>query len=509
MHLPAAQFRESPADGVMQIESYRNRLEAFERSLNHELYLWNSGDKNRLELVSLYSDYSDLFCIESIREIESELKSESFDSRRKSLEKIQLFLIDQYLDYKTAPVTEEIQRFASTQTIQWEGRVIPISQVSAKLRWEPNAPRRQQCHERYASALAEGGELKRRKVQQLGCAARDLGFDNYVMARERISGILYEELLAPLEEAMNRLNDKFQERFRLSFETTVGIPFREAGIWDVPHWEEKNDRPDVFRKQDLLRIADLTCAELGIRPKNSEVVFLHLEPAIGKRATPLCIPVRVPQEIKIVMVPEDGSRHYGCLLHEYGHAYHFAWTSPSLPAEHRLLGDRGLCEAYAFLLEHFVQECEWLTRMLLFTKSELFLRFRALFRVYLIRSCIGKLRFTLKLHASESIDDVLQTFPEIMKAYTGLEFAPECWTSENGFASADHLRGWIFEAMLREYLRTKYGNAWTSNRSASGFLKEIWETGMLYSADELCNEIGMGSLDPQVLADHLWEGLRY
>jgi len=46
------------------------------------------------------------------------------------------------------------------------------------------------------------------------------------------------------------------------------------------------------------------------------------------------------------------------------------------------------------------------------------------------------------------------------------------------------------------------------NRAAAGFLKEIWETGQLYRADELCKEIGMGDLDPQLLVDEISEGLK-
>jgi hypothetical protein len=369
--------------------------------------------------------------------------------------------------------------------------------------------RRRQLQERRAKALMECDELKRRRIQQLHSAANDLGFNNYVLMRERIKGFQYEELLGPIEEALSRLNDRFLERFHVSLETTLGIPFQDTVFWDVPHWEEKNDRPDVFRKNDLQGIIELTLAELGIRPENPEAVFMELEPGNGKHTAPSCVPIRIPQEIKIIMVPENGSRHYGYLLHECGHACHFAWTNPSLPAEHRILGDRGLCEAYAFLLEHFIEERGWLTRMLSFTKSSLFLGFRGLFRIFLILSGIGKLRFALKLHASEPLDDAPRTFSAIMKTYTGLQYAPEAWTSESDFTSADYLRGWVLEAMLREYLRTKYGSAWVSNSSASGFLKEIWETGLLYSADELCKEIGMGSLDPQVLADQLWEGLQY
>jgi len=95
----------------MQIESYRNRLEAFEQNLNRELYRYRSGLKDRLELVALYSDYSDLFCTESIREVEAELDKEPFASRRKSLGKIRAYLIEGCLDLHAAPLEEEISRF--------------------------------------------------------------------------------------------------------------------------------------------------------------------------------------------------------------------------------------------------------------------------------------------------------------------------------------------------------------------------------------------------------------
>jgi hypothetical protein len=494
----------------MQIESYRSRIEEFTQGLNRELYLSRSGKKSRLELVRLYSDYSDLFRTENIRELESALKTESFESRRKSLEKIQLFLTDQYLDYRTAPVSEEIAGFDVSHALVWEGQEIPVSQVPTLLRREPDALRRRKLYERQAKALGEFEELKRSKVAQLRAASIDLGFRNYVDAKERVTGIQYEKLLSAFDEGLGRLEDKYVERFRASLEMTLGIPFHEIGSWDAAHWEAKNDQPHAFRENNLRGMVDLTIAELGVRPGDPEAVCLELERRTGKQSSPVCIPIRIPQEIKICMVPGDGSRYYAALLHECGHAYHFAWTSPSLPAEHRILGDRGLCESYAFLFEHFVQEREWLSRIVGFSKSESFIRFQALFRIFLIRRCAGKLCFSIKLHEQGSLDDAPQIYAETMRRYTGLQYAPESWKSgsEDDFISADHLRGWTLEAMLREYLRTKYGNAWALNRSASRFLKEIWETGMLYRADDLCREIGSGALEPQVLADQLWEGLQ-
>ena len=122
----------------------------------------------------------------------------------------------------------------------------------------------------------------------------------------------------------------------------------------------------------------------------------------------------------------------------------------------------------------------------------------------------AKLRFALGLHESESFERIPELFSETMQSYTGLRHQPEAWLGEvlDEFESADYLRGGILEAMLREYLRSKYGRAWFLNRSAGRFLKEIWETGMLYRADELCREIGFANLDPQILAEELLGGLK-
>jgi hypothetical protein len=149
--------------------------------------------------------------------------------------------------------------------------------------------------------------------------------------------------------------------------------------------------------------------------------------------------------------------------------------------------------------------------MFSFVKSWDFLRFQALFRLFLVRLCVGKLRFAINLYGRENLDGMPENYSETMKSYTGLMHPQEFWLYDlsNGFYSADHLRGWMCEAMLREHLRTKYGNSWIVSRSAAGFLKEIWETGQLYSADELCKEIGMGELTPQVFIDEITEGLKY
>ena len=198
------------------------------------------------------------------------------------------------------------------------------------------------------------------------------------------------------------------------------------------------------------------------------------------------------------------------LLHESGHAQHFAWTNAALPAEHRLCGDRGLSEVYAFLFEHLIWNRYWLEIRTGFKDSDEFLRFHGLVRVHLIRRYCGKLRYETLLHGAEVLEDPPRVYAEILEQCTALRYDGESFLEDldDGFYSADYLRAWISEAQLRDYLMSRFGWAWFQVRAAGQFLKEIWYTGQLYTVEELSKEIGIGEPDPQALTDELRSALR-
>ena len=151
----------------------------------------------------------------------------------------------------------------------------------------------------------------------------------------------------------------------------------------------------------------------------------------------------------------------------------------------------------------------WLQANTGFFNAGEFLRFQALVRSHQIRRYCGKLQYEIQLH-SEPMENPARVYVEALQRATGTLYDQESYLEDidDGFYSADYLRAWIFEAQLRDYLRSRFGHAWFHVAAAGSFMKEIWETGQLYSVGELSREIGIGPLDVQVVIDELLQGLR-
>ena len=495
----------------MQIEEYRTRLEEFIESLHREYYLYYSGQKELLETGDVYSEFSDLFSLDRIREIRGEIEKTPphFESLRKSLGKLHAFAVEHHLEQACAPLMEEIAEFESKSTFPWEGKDIHYTQIPVVLANVSESLRRRRLNEIRARALEQSNPLRKGRLDRLRAQVQALGYKTCLEAYQSIWGIDYRAFSSSLEKLIEATEARYKDCVEESFQRILGLPPAQVHRCDIGYWTRRPDYDAFFPKELMLPALFETLKALRIDPAKQENVFLDLEERPRKRARAFCVTVRVPQEIKVVVLPRGGRDDYAALLHESGHAQHFAWTSPSLVAEHRLCGDRGLSEAYAFLFEHLMWNERWLQANTGFFNAGEFLRFQALVRSHQIRRYCGKLQYEIQLH-SEPMENPARVYVEALQRATGTLYDQESYLEDidDGFYSADYLRAWIFEAQLRDYLRSRFGHAWFHVRAADSFLKEIWETGQLYSIGELSREIGIGPLDVQVLIDELLRGLR-
>ena len=78
---------------------------------------------------------------------------------------------------------------------------------------------------------------------------------------------------------------------------------------------------------------------------------------------------------------------------------------------------------------------------------------------------------------------------------------------DGSFYVTQYLRSWAFEAQLREFLRSEFGNEWFASRDAGGLLRELWSLGQGPDADELLKDVTGATLEMAAVADRIREGL--
>ena len=142
---------------------------------------------------------------------------------------------------------------------------------------------------------------------------------------------------------------------------------KELGI--EPNVATRSDASALFRAKELDQYFPASAMEetirkqvrsMGIDPTANGRVTFDTGDREGKRSRAFCSPVRVPDEVYLVLRPHGGQTDWMTFLHELGHALHYAYMRPDLSFEYRWLGDNSITEGYAMLFDHRLKDTGWL-----------------------------------------------------------------------------------------------------------------------------------------------------
>ena len=236
---------------------------------------------------------------------------------------------------------------------------------------------------------------------------------------------------------------------------------------------------------------------------------VHLDTEVRELKSPraFCSPVRVPDEIYLVVLPTGGQDDYGMLLHEAGHTEHFAHVRPDLPFEYRHLGDNAVTEGFAFIFDHLLLNRRWLeTSSTTRTATT---------------TCASPTSTT-----STSCGATPPSWPTRPSCTRRPARSRPCRPStaagsarpprstvpaenyladvDDGFYCASYLRAWMLEGALRLLLQENYGMDWYASRDAGDWLKALWADGQHLTAERLLLRHGGGRLNTDPLR-HLFE----
>jgi len=265
-----------------------------------------------------------------------------------------------------------------------------------------------------------------------------------------------------------------------------------------------------FPQDQMLQIYGETMAGLGIMVDEQKNISIDSEPRPCKNPRAFCTPICIRDDIRFVIRPTGGQSDYQAFLHESGHAQHYGWASPALPPEFKYTGDYALTETYAFLFNHLISDSNWLASFPGIKNSVEFTRSVMLARLVTVRRYVAKLMYERQLHLGDDLSASAARFADLQTSATCFRTDPSyfLFDLDDSFYSASYLRAWAFEVSLREYLKTRFGSHWWASRRTGDFLKEIWETGDRYSADEMAAQIGIGPIRFDPLIDEFVAALK-
>lgn len=477
----------------IDLETYRDELEEMTAETLTEYYEHNSGRKRTMEMARIYERYGHLTTRDSAVEL-AEMGAPA---------QLQRFAAEAYIGDGSSSLTDDVANREATLTVPFDGAEVPYREVQPRLLNEPDRDRRSELYRRRCEATeAELNPLLTAVALRERELTAELGAASVLELYERF-GFDPVGLRAATDAFLEATEPLYLDELEWQLRGRLGVAIEDARSPDLTRLFRAPEFDPAFPLDRAVPALRATLAGMGIDIDRQPNVELDIEPRRGKQPRAFCAPIRVPDRVVLVTLPQGGQDDYVALFHEAGHTEHFAHTQRSLPAEQRLLGDNAVTEGFAFLLEHLVSNPQWLSARLDMPRSEEFVRFYAFFKLLRIRRYAGKLAYELELHSGADLESLPERYAELQSAAVGVPFPASDYLEDvdGGFYCTCYLRAWAFESQLAAWLRERWGGSWFRRREAGMLLREVWELGQSLDADDLLQEITGERIEFSVLAD--------
>jgi len=487
------------------LDQYRRDFAEFYVATAREHYLFHSGQKSTLEIASIYERFSHLFDRETLNTFQRQVAGLGRDAgiEGTSIRRLYAFAVEQFLEDSVKQLTEEISDYEAAASIDWLGREMTFQDVTVAITTEADRQNRRGLHRKRLNLIESSNDLRAERLMKLYETAHSLDYQSYADLFERIRGLDYSTLINQVSTFLSSTQTIYLARLDGALRRALSIGVEEAERSDAMYLQHLTGFDDQFPSEQMISVYSETMAGLGIKVAAQNNITIDSEPRHRKNPRAFCTPIMIPDDIKLVIRPSGGQSDYQSFLHESGHAQHYGWTSTHLPPEFKYSGDYALTETYAFLFNHLISDEEWLATFLRIKDSREFIRSVMLARLVTVRRYVAKLIFEERIHRSGNIGDAAGLYSDLQTQSTSFKTAPGeyLFDLDDSFYSASYLRAWAFEVSLRDYLKIRFGSRWWGSLRAGDFLKQIWETGDRYTADEMASQIGIGPIQFDSLID--------
>jgi hypothetical protein len=488
-----------------ELEAYREDADRFIAELDEEFYLHYAGLKETLDLTPIYERHASLTELEQVKAIGLAVDGGS------RVRELWRFGCEGYFGDLTRDLAERLAELEAELEIELDGERIPFRMVRPTLANEPDRNKRRELDARSNEILDEQmNPLHLEAAQIVQRGARELGFESYLeLYREALPSSELDDLAEQCRALLDSTERLYETNADKLLRSRVGVSLTEAERYDLPRLFRAPEWDQMFTADRMLPALESTLADLGVDLRSQDNVTLDLEQRPNKSPRAFCAPIEVPDRVVLVIQPIGGADDWRALFHEGGHTEHYAHTSRDLAMEEKRLGDNAVTEGWAMLLQHLIDEPEWLSRRLDFARPAEFAEEGATELLYFVRRYSAKILYEVEFHAAEDVTTMRNRYVELLSDALKIDVTPANYLADidSGFYVSSYLRSWAFEAQLRAFLKEKFGSRWFRTRQAGSLLQELWGEGQKMRAEEMLEEVTGSTLEMEAVGDRVREFL--
>lgn len=485
----------------LNLDRLRRDGQAFTEDISRESYLAHSGQKPVAELTPIYERYSAIlgrdaldFTLGLYRD--SKKGTEAHRSARYLL----AWQLDSQASRSLVALDEAeiaLENSAYVQTadgrqVQYEAAAIEIANETDRAsRLALDDARAALVEREHAPLRMERLQREKQFIESLGIAP------GYNASFEEISGVSLTGLAAECATFLSDTQSMWDETLPYFLRSSLGIEPSEATRADALALLRASEYDFAFPGGALTESVRKQLTEMGLDADVGGRIIYDIGDRSGKRSRAFCAPARVPQEVYLVLRPHGGQSDYTTLLHESGHALHFANARDDYPFEFRWLGDNSVTESYAMLFDHLMEDAGWLLRYTELGRNRMrsFLRMAGFEELHFLRRYCAKLIYEVQAYGDDAkLRDLPDLYVETLTRATTFQYrAADAFVDfDPRYYSARYLRAWQLQSLLNESLVSKFDADWYRNPAAGPWIvQELWSEGQRETAEEIAARVGM------------------
>ena len=495
----------------MTPDQFEERLAQFLFERSEEARAVRVGEKETSEQAAIVARYEDLFTRAQYVELKEAEDTAPEGEARERLFRLRDTCGGGLIVRELAEESDRLENDVLAARVEFKGETLPLRTAQAKLALVDDYADRDELGRLTADCSAGFNEPRLDLLRKGEALEADItGEPDPIRRSEEMKGIDLQELSARLADAARRQDASFAPLRDRWVDRILGEDREDEPMsWHVSYIRRMSPLAELYSRERAVPVCLETLTRLGFDLAADSRIKLDLDDRPQKNPRACVIASDPPSVVHLITRAQGGLHDYQALLHEAGHALHYAGCDPNLPYTFRRLArDHALTEIYSFLVESITREPAWHAKHFDLDADEATEHAEGarFLEVLLFRRYAAKLDYELELWSDfDNAPAYADTYAQNIREAIGFRYRPDGYLADmdDGFYSADYLRAWIRAAQLRAYLRDSIGVDWWERSETGDFLRVLFLEGTRPSSEEIASRIGYDPLDTAPLLDEL------